>query len=527
MNLDSRREAASRSSRTVLDELRGIVDEGSLTEIPSRLRPLDPIGFGDGVEYKVQLASALETSLFDESVSSFLGMIGRHKVVIVCFDFSFLGGTLGVVAGERIYQAFELASNLGLPVLSWVRTGGARMQEGALGFMQMARLASAIERHRKAGLLSICYLDNPSTGGVFASLGSLSGKIIARPGALVGFAGPRVVQATIGRKLDPASQRSETLQICGLVDEVCEPQELRGLLLGMLDEEVRTVPHRFSLPESDEADIGIWGGLVEGLRAGEGVVLDHPSNSWETVVWSRLPHRVSVDQLARAIDPGAEPYIPSISGSVGAYTLKLGSMVIALIGLRADANLRVVPKDLALLRRAALSLAGSVDAVVFALDTYGAELSETSEQQGFAREIGRCLSTQLSLSVPTVTLLSGQGSGGASMALMASDVVLATEDSWLAPLSPEAAAAVISKVLDSGEKAADYQKIGSRWLLDYGIVDSVIPVRMSGDVTLTASRISDALVKAVGIAQLGRGLFRHVRLAEMNRKVLEAKVDGE
>lgn len=506
------------SIRTCLENL---VDPGTLTSIPTRTRAIDPLEFDDGNSYKHRLAQSLEESSGDESVSTFLGLIDGKEVALVGFDFSFLGGTMGVVAGERIYQVFDLASKLGVPVISWIRTGGARMQEGALAFMQMSRVVSGLVQHRQAGQISISYLDNPTTGGVLASFGSLADRVIARPGALVGFSGPRVAMALLGRYLNPSSQRAETLQLCGIVDDLCEPEDLRDLISAILSSEPIAIhPSPGSLmatPESSEEARSI---LLHDLKACYSTRARSFDSSWEAVEFSRQAGRANIDDLAFSLDSQARPLVDNAKSSVGAYEICLDGEKVGLLGFRADPNLRVTCKDLSILRRLGLSLSRSVTGLLFMIDTYGAEVSEEAEQQGLAREVARNIQTLLNLPIPTVTLLAGQGSGGAAMALMASDVVLSTEDSWLAPLAPEAAAAVMKKSANSCADLANWQRIDSRSLESQGVVDAVLPISLTDSIENVSAVVVGAFARSLASLKIGAGTFRFQRLERMNEKAL-------
>lgn len=507
------------SAQPILASLDRLVDPGTLWAIPSSLRAIDPLDYGDGSKYKSNLASSIDVSDFDESVCTFTGSIGGHKTVLICFDYSFMGGSLGVVSGERIFRALELAANLSLPVVSWIRSGGARMQEGPLGFMQMARIVAGLEQHRRSGQISIAYLDDPTTGGVFASFASLADKVIAKPGAMIGFGGPRVAMASIGRNLDPSCQRSDTLQICGVIDELCEPDNLRSRLIEVLDEEnTRTT---LMLDDfSSSVDSANRVSLASDLKSLSGGNETRYSSSWEAVKLSRQEGRVGLDQLAKLFDRTAKSLLGEQSGSIGAYRLNLGGYDVAMLGFRSDPSLRVTPVELGVLRRTAKALSRSVSAIIFVIDTYGAELSESAEKRGIAREIGRNILSMFSLEVPTITLLAGQGSGGGAMALMAADVVLATEDSWLAPLSPEAAAAIIDRKSQNYVEIANFQKIDAYSLRDSLVVDGVIPVSMEAGSSLCVETIRDCLVSAIGVARRGNLNLRYLRLETMNNNAL-------
>lgn len=510
-----------------LPNVAALVDDGALAPLDDSVSGTIPLAFNECHSYGEKLRSAREVSGSDESVQTFRGSIGGNKAILVSFDFSFLGGTLGVVAGERIFQAFVLAAEEGVPVISWIRTGGARMQEGALGFMQMARVLSGLYRHRKAGQLSISYLDDPTTGGVFASFGGLADIVIARPGALIGFGGPRVAEACTGRRLDPSSQSAQTLFANRLVDGLCQPDDLRELIISKLRERknlfagetTRKVTRHVSSASTGAHEVRR---SIEALRLNNGSSNRTIASSWEAVELSRRADRINIESLAFAFDSDAVPIFTGRKSSVAAYKLSLAGKPILLAGYRPEPELRVEAQEIALLRETAKSYSAICSGIVFVVDTYGAVLSEEGEREGVAREIGRSILSGFSLPVPTVTLLSGQGSGGASMALMGADVVLATEDAWLAPLPPEAAAAVIDRRERNFKKVANFQKIDTFSLQDEGVVDVVLPVRMSQSLPEVSAILIKALASALEVAKGSDMTLRHLRLSDMNERALRA-----
>ena len=222
---------------TVEQRLLTIVDRGSFIEHGRDLHSNDPLTFTDKKSYISRLESARSRSGRKEAVVCGVATIEGRCIALGCFDFTFLGGSMGTVVGEKLTRIIEHALVEKLPVIFFSASGGARMQEGVLSLMQMAKVNMALGCLRAAHLPYLSVLTDPTTGGVAASLGMLGDINIAEPGALIGFAGPRVIEQTIREKLPPGFQRAEFLLEHGMVDLVVERKDLRGVLsqcLGLL-----------------------------------------------------------------------------------------------------------------------------------------------------------------------------------------------------------------------------------------------------------------------------------------------------
>jgi acetyl-CoA carboxylase carboxyl transferase subunit beta len=218
-----------------LERVRLLLDEGSFIPRDERLATEDPLRFKDARRYADRSRDAGRKSGRNESVLSGEGTIGGHPVQICAFEFDFMGGSMGSVAGERIARAAERACGRRTPLIIVSCSGGARMQEGLFSLMQMAKTAAALARLGKAGLPYLSILADPTTGGVSASFAMLGDVILAEPRALIGFAGPRVIEQTIGGKLPEGFQRSEFLLAHGLIDLVVERARLRETVLRLLE----------------------------------------------------------------------------------------------------------------------------------------------------------------------------------------------------------------------------------------------------------------------------------------------------
>ncbi|MGE4096500.1 MAG: acetyl-CoA carboxylase, carboxyltransferase subunit beta [Candidatus Binatia bacterium] len=222
---------------TIEQRLLTIVDRGSFAERDAHLRSGDPLHFVDRRAYAERLATTSKKAGRADAVVSGVATILGRPVALGIFDFAFLGGSMGTVVGERLARIVEHAIIERLPVIFFSASGGARMQEGVLSLMQMAKVNMALGRLREAGLPYLSLLTDPTTGGVAASLGMIGDINLAEPQALIGFAGPRVIEQTIREKLPAGFQRAEFLLSHGMLDLVVERKELRrvlGQLLGLL-----------------------------------------------------------------------------------------------------------------------------------------------------------------------------------------------------------------------------------------------------------------------------------------------------
>jgi acetyl-CoA carboxylase carboxyl transferase subunit beta len=216
------------------ERIASLVDEGSFEEREGSLRSRDPLGFKDAKKYTDRLKAARSKTGLAEAVITGLGRISGYPVAIAVFEFEFLGGSMASVVGEKLTRLIELATAKRLPLLIVSASGGARMQEGILSLMQMAKTAAALQRLGEARVPYLSLLTDPTTGGVTASFAMLGDVILAEPRALIGFAGPRVIAETIRQPLPEGFQRSEFLLEHGQIDLVVERRELRETLRRLL-----------------------------------------------------------------------------------------------------------------------------------------------------------------------------------------------------------------------------------------------------------------------------------------------------
>jgi acetyl-CoA carboxylase carboxyl transferase subunit beta len=217
------------------DRIRSLVDEDTFVELFTDLQPIDPLSFEDSKKYTERLEKAKSNSERDEAVICGKGTISGHAVAIAVLDFNFMAGSMGSVVGERLTRTIEYALEKELPLLFVSTSGGARMQESTLSLMQMAKTSAALGKLHEQGLPFISILTNPTSGGVTASFASLGDLIIAEPKALICFAGPRVIEQTIGEKLPPGAQKAEFLLDHGMIDCIVHRHQMKETVSKFID----------------------------------------------------------------------------------------------------------------------------------------------------------------------------------------------------------------------------------------------------------------------------------------------------
>jgi len=417
--------------------------------------------------YAAELAEARERSGVDESVLTGEGLIRGRRVAVVVCEFRFLAGSIGTAAAERLVQAVERATAEGLPLLAAPVSGGTRMQEGTGAFVQMVKISAVIARHKSAGLPYLVYLRHPTTGGVFASWGSLGHLTVAEPGALVGFLGPRVYEALYDRPFPEGVQVSENLYRRGLIDAVVEPEEIAEVLdraLAVLCSD-RSGDEPLTSPEPDTEDFP-------------------ETSAWESITRSRRSERPGVRRLLRYAASDVVPLNGTGEGESDPGLLialaQFGGAPCVFLGQDRRGQTTDRPMGPGALREArrGMRLAADLDLpLLTVIDTPGAALSVEAEEGGLAGEIARCLSDLVTLEAPTMTLLFGQGTGGGALALLPADRVVAAQHGWLSPLPPEGASAIVYRTADRAAEMADNQGVRSVDLLRAGIVDRIVPER--------------------------------------------------
>lgn len=403
--------------------------------------------------YQQQLERAAERAGTDESVITGRGTVRGRQLAVLAGEFAFLAGSIGRVAAERITAAVRRATAERLPIVASTASGGTRMQEGATAFVEMITISRALMDHRAAGLPYLVHLRHPTTGGVFASWGSLGHVTVAEPGALIGFLGPKVYQALHGEPFPPGVQTAENLAAHGVIDGVVETTDLPFLLdraLGVLVDP----PVAPALPRRTGA-------------AG-------PVDAWTSVLQTRRPDRAGVRDLLRYGATGTVRLTEPDAAVLVALT-RIDGRPCVLVGQDRSQTRPMGPAALRQARRG-MNLAQSIGLpLVTIVDTAGAELSPAAEEGGLAGEIAQCISTMTTLTVPTLSVLLGQGAGGGALALLPATTVIAAEHAWLAPLPPEGASAIVYRDTTHAPELATAQRITAPDLHASGTIDHLVP----------------------------------------------------
>jgi acetyl-CoA carboxylase carboxyl transferase alpha subunit/acetyl-CoA carboxylase carboxyl transferase beta subunit len=488
------------------DRIAQLLDEGSFEELSGDLEPVDALSFADSKPYPDRLALAQRKTGSKSGGLFGTGTIGERPLVIAGIDFDFIGGSMGGAVGESITRAAELALERRIPLLVISASGGARMMEGCVSLMQMAKTSQAIGRLNEEGILYASLLTDPTYGGVSASFATLGDVLIAEPDAHIGFAGPSVIEQTIREQLPAGFQTAGFLMDHGMLDLV-EPRESLGRTIRNLIEfhsriEDARGTDRESLasrlPESEGED------PVE-----EAEVLDH-RDPWEVVQLAReleRPH--TLDYVGFVFDDFLELHgdrafrdDPAIVGGLA----RLGDLVVMLIGHQKGSTTGEMMernfgmpepdgyrKGMRLMRYAAKFGIP----VITLVDTAGAYPGIGAEERGQSNAIAESIMLQSQLPVPTVTVVTGEGGSGGALALAASDRVLMLENSYYSVISPEGCATILFKDAAQAPRAAASLRITAPDLLRLEVMDAVVPEPPEGahtDHPTTAANVKRALV---------------------------------
>ena len=389
----------------------------------------DPLGFPGYDERRRDLPATGE-SVRTGRTDHYAFIDGRFEV---------LGGTMGAAAGERVVRAYDRARDLRLPMVVATRTGGARLQEGMVALVQLARTAAAAGRHADAGLLSLGVYGSPTTGGVFASYGSLVDVRAAYEHAVIGFAGPRVAEGTLGVSLPARSHTAESAYDHGLVDELLVPGgagEWVEVGLGLVARPLPTRP----LPAWEDPGVGgAWGEVLRARAVGRPTGIDRAARLASS--WLEL----------RGTDPVIRAGLATVAGT----------RCVVVATDRYHASGRPTPAGFRLAQRA-VALAGRLGLpVVTMVDTPGADPSPESEADGIAGEIARTFAAMAACPTPTVSVCVGEGGSGGALALSYADRLLVSEHAIFSVIAPEGAAAILERDVTRSPEVADRLKLSS------------------------------------------------------------------
>jgi acetyl-CoA carboxylase carboxyl transferase beta subunit/acetyl-CoA carboxylase carboxyl transferase alpha subunit len=446
-----------------------LADPNSFHEHDADLVSTDPLHFEDETKYRERLRNLREETGESDALVSGFAKIDGHEIAIAALDFGFLGGSMGVVVGEKLVRIAEHARERKLPLVTISASGGARMQEGMLSLLQMAKTSAAVQRLRDAGCAYVSILAHPTTGGVFASFANLGDILIAEPNALIGFAGPRVAEQAIGAKLPAGSHTAEFLLAHGMVDAIVDRREQRDYLARIL-----------SILFAPRAGHGRRPRRFRRVKAGQEIP------AWDAVQRARAGDRLtSVDYIDHMLSELIELHgdrssgdDPAVIAGIGILRGKTVAMVALERGHLEDRHRRhegrPYPEGYRKARRV-MDLAERLEIpLVTLIDTPGAYPGIEAEERGLAAEIASSLARMSRLRTPIVSAIIGEGGSGGALALAVADRVLIFEGSIYSVIAPEGAAAILYHDPGRASEVSSKLKLTAQELKRMQVVDEVV-----------------------------------------------------
>lgn len=452
-----------------------LVDDGSFIEWNKTMPISNPLDFPD---YETKLEEERQKSKLNEAVVTGEATIGNVRTAIAVCDARFMMSSMGRVVGEKITAAVEKATEEKMPIIIFSCSGGARMQEGMISLMQMAKTSAALKRHHEAGQLFISFLTDPTMGGVSASFAMLGDIILAEPKALIGFAGPRVIAQTIGTKLPEGFQSAEFLLEHGFIDAIVERSEQRSVLKKILRAHTsgfKKVARQESQDENTEK------------VAEKRPKVKAPKNAWDSVLLSRRPDRPTAkDYIDRMFSFFLELHGDRLSGDdgaiIGGIANYYGKPVMVVAEQKGKSIKENKIRNFGMPNpsgyRKALRLMKHAQKfnmpIICIVDTPGAFCGIEAEEKGQAEAIARALFEMSDMTVPILSVVIGEGGSGGALALAVANEVWMLEHSIYSILSPEGFASILYKDAKKSKEAAEVMKITSKELLGLGVIDRVI-----------------------------------------------------
>lgn len=458
-------------------------DAGSFEEWDKEMEFANPLDF-PGYEKKIE--AAREKTKLNEAIVTGKCTIGGEPAVLGVCDARFIMSSMGHVVGEKIARAVERATKEQLPVIIFACSGGARMQEGIVSLMQMAKTSAALKRHHNAGQLFVSVLTDPTTGGVTASFAMLGDIILAEPGALIGFAGPRVIEQTIGQKLPEGFQRSEFLQDHGFVDKIVKREDMKSTISAILK-----LHHPHKQEDNGENTSFHVDNCSQpaGLSGKEKKTKNrrNKKSPWDTVQLSRSAERpVASDYINAVFDDFMEFHGDRYFGDDGAVVGGLAffhGMPVTVIGQEKGKNTKDnIKRNFGMPSpegyRKALRLMKQAETfgrpVICFVDTPGAFCGLEAEERGQGEAIARNLFEMADITVPMLSIVIGEGGSGGALAMAVANEVWMLENSIYSILSPEGFASILYKDSKKASDAARVMKITARDLMELGLIERII-----------------------------------------------------
>lgn len=459
--------------------IRMVADKGSFQEWFSQMEEKNPLDYPG---YEEKLETLREKTHLSEAVTVGECLVNGVRTVLGVCDARFLMGSMGYVVGERITRAFEKALEEKLPVVLFCSSGGARMQEGIVSLMQMAKTSAAIKRHSDAGLFYLPILTDPTTGGVTASFAMLGDVILAEPGALIGFAGPRVIAQTIGEKLPEGFQRAEFLVEKGIIDGVVERRELKEVISHLIKVHQPCMTYENYREKRKEIPV-----QTENNKQKESTKSACLS-AWDRVEISRSKFRpTSMEYIQQMFDEFYELHGDRAFRDDGAVIGGIGmfrGQPVTVIGQQKGKNVKDnIHRNFGMASpegyRKALRLMKQAEKfgrpVICFVDTPGAACGIGAEERGQGEAIARNLMEMSGLKIPVVSILIGEGGSGGALGLAVANEVWMMENATYSILSPEGFASILWKDGKRAKEASKIMKITAQDLKQMDMVEWVIP----------------------------------------------------
>ena len=460
--------------------IRMVADTGTFQEWFTDLETENPLEYPG---YEEKIANLQEKTKLHEAVTVGKCMVNGLETVLGVCDARFLMGSMGYVVGEKITRAFERATEEKLPVVLFTSSGGARMQEGIVSLMQMAKTSAAIRKHSEAGLFYLPVLTDPTTGGVTASFAMLGDVILAEPGALIGFAGPRVIAQTIGQKLPEGFQRAEFLVEKGIIDGVVERQELKETvwkLLKIHQDSMQYIHYGKTQNVENFPEI-------RSSRGKAGTDGKSELTAWERVEISRSKERpTTLSYVQQIFDEFLELHGDRAfrdDGAVIGGIAMFSGQPVTVIGQQKGKNVKEnIYRNFGMASpegyRKALRLMKQAEKfgrpVVTFVDTPGAACGIEAEERGQGEAIARNLLEMSGIRTPMVSILIGEGGSGGALGLAVTDEVWMMENATYSILSPEGFASILWKDGKRAKEASEVMKITAKDLKNLRIIERVI-----------------------------------------------------
>ncbi len=456
-----------------------LTDVGTFEEWNKEMPFSNPLDFPN---YEKKVEAAREKTKLNEAIVIGKAKIDGNPAVVGVCDARFIMSSMGHVVGEKITEAVERATKEKLPVILFACSGGARMQEGIVSLMQMAKTSAALKRHHEAGQLFISVLTDPTTGGVTASFAMLGDIIIAEPGALIGFAGPRVIEQTIGQKLPEGFQRAEFLLDHGFVDMIVPRQDQKHVIGRILYMHRK---HDMAV-DADAAKADITG--AENTPAATQSQETAEKSAWDIVLLSRKADRpTALDYINAVFDEFMEFHgdrcFKDDGAIVGGIAMFHG-MPVTVIGQQKGKNTKDnIRRNFGMPSpdgyRKALRLMKQAETfgrpIICFVDTPGAFCGLEAEERGQGEAIAKNLFEMSSLKVPVLSIVIGEGGSGGALAMAVANEVWMMENAIYSILSPEGFASILYKDSKKAPEAARVMKVTAADLKELGLIERIIP----------------------------------------------------